>query len=106
MKNYGIELEFFVKNDKGIFIPAFKATSNLDGNPVIGEIRTQVHNDWTNCIFELKKLLYLETKELKEKGFVLELIDNIKVDDEFLKSLRKSESYINNKDLEILEELS
>jgi len=36
---YGIELEFFVFKDEGV-VPAYKATYNLDGNPVIGELRT------------------------------------------------------------------
>lgn len=105
MKNYGLELEFFVLKDDKI-IPAYTKTSNLDGNPVIGELRTKVHNNILDCVFELKKLLYLETEKLKAQGCTLSLTTIQKVDDEFLTGLRKSEDYTNKKEHTTLNELS
>lgn len=104
--NYGIELEFFVSDDKDQIIPAYEVTNNLDGNPIIGEIRTKIHDNIVDCIFELKKLLFLETEKINKQGYKLLLIPETKVDDTFLKNLRKDKSYINKKDVEILEELS
>jgi len=106
MLNYGIELEFFVKNSEDKIIPAIEVTANVDGNPVIGEIRTGIHNNIVDCIFELKKLLFLEQEKLTKKICTLHLYDNIKVDNDFLKNLRKSNVYVENKHVAILEELS
>lgn len=106
MLNYGIELEYFVRDKDGLIVPAFEATKNLDGNPVVGEIRTGVHSSITDCIFELKKLLFIEENQLREKGYTLSLENNVKVDDTFLYSLRKKDEYINKKRLETLDEFS
>lgn len=103
---YGIEYEFFVFNDKNEPVPAYLATSNLDGNPVIGELRTKIHDSIVDCIFELKKLIYLERSLLKLKNFSIHDQHFIKVSDEFLKKLRKDKTYVNTKELEVLEELS
>ena len=105
--NYGIELEFFVKESKtDKIIPAYKATNNLDGNPVIGEIKTNIHNNIIDCIFELKKLLYIQKTSLERQGFELCIINEITVDNDFLKNLRQDQYYVNNKELEILKEFS
>lgn len=104
--NYGIELEFFVADGSYLPVPAYKVTHNLDGNPVIGEIRTDVHSNIVDCVFELQKLLYLEKERLKQAGFVMYHGSEVKVPDEFLQSLRKDKTYVNSKHVEVLEELS
>jgi len=106
MKNYGIELEFFVTDKEGNIVPAFKATTNLDGNPVIGELRTKVHNNIIDCVFELKKLIFIEKEKIEKAGFKFSLIPIAKVNDEFIKQLRREPKYINRKSLELLEEYS
>lgn len=106
MKNYGIELEFVVKDAAGNIVPAFKATTNLDGNPLIGELRTEIHNNIVDCVFELRKLIHNESKALKDKGYTLNLIPEIKVDDLFLKDLRRNENYTNRKQSTVLEDHS
>lgn len=103
---YGIEQEFFVLNKEDKLVPAYAVTTNLDGNPVIGEVRTRIHDTILDCVFELKKLLYTEKEKLAKLGYKISTDYMVKVDDEFLKSLRKSKDFINKKDLEILEELS
>lgn len=103
---YGIELEFFVSNKEEIIVPAYLATNNLDGNPAIGEIRTGIHSDIVDCIFELEKLLFLERKKITDKGYNLCLISSVAVDDKFLKNLRSSAAYISRKELQPLTELS
>lgn len=35
---YGIELEYFVSKDNKI-VPAYMATTHLDGNPFLGKIK-------------------------------------------------------------------
>lgn len=102
---YGIELEFFVSEGVKI-VPAYLHTSNLDGNPVVGELRTKVHNNIVDCIFELEKLIYLERKALSKRNMVLDLLPSATLTDEDLKILRKSPLYINRKRLEVLDELS
>ncbi len=103
----GIELEFFVKEIKsGKIVPAFRATDNTDGNPIIGELKTSVYKDIVSCVFEMKKLIYLEKKALAKKGCEMVLESQIVVDDNFIKGLRSSREYINKKDLEFLKLLS
>jgi len=104
--NYGIELEFFVIDKQGGLVPAYTVTSNIDGNPVIGEIRTGIHKNIVDCIFELKKLIYLEEVKIKAKGFSIEFAIGKTVNDEFLKNLRKSKEAVNKKEITVLEELS
>lgn len=104
--NYGIELEFFIRDDKGSIIPAYKLTNNVDGNPVIGELRTKVHDTIEDAVFEIKKLLYLETVALKSKNFNLTLEPKIKVTQDDVRALRKDKSYTNKKVIENLEEFS
>lgn len=106
---FGIELEFFVskgEGDKKIYVPAYLVTSNTDGNPVIGEIRTGVFDSFIDCIFDLKKRFFLEKTKIEKAGYNLELVSEIKVNDEFLLNLRKDTKYINKKSLEVLEEKS
>ncbi len=104
--NYGIELEFFVldKNDK--VVPAYKATTDLDGNPVIGEIKTDVFPNIVDAIFDLEKKFYLQEEKLKAKGYKILVTPEVKVDDDFLKDLRKSKLYVDRKQLEVLDEQS
>lgn len=107
MRKFGIELEFFVKTlQTNTIVPAYTVTNNLDGNPVVGEIRTGVHNNIVDAVFDLKKLLFIEKETLREKGYVLCLDPIIKVDAEFLKSLRKDKRYTTRKENEPLDELS
>lgn len=107
--NYGIELEFFIRNKStGDIVPAYKVTNNVDGNPVIGEIRTGVHNNIVDCIFELKKLIHLEREKLYKKDPNLMLIfqDVITLSDVTLKALRADRECIQRKEHTVLEELS
>lgn len=104
--NYGIELEFFVAKKDGTKVPAYLATQNLDGNPAIGEIRTTVHPNIVDCVFELEKLLFLEREKIDKNGYVLNLLPSITVDDTFLKDCRSSADFVNRKELEVLTELS
>lgn len=103
---YGIELEFFIVDSQEKLIPAYTVTSNLDGNPVIGEIRTKVHDNIVDCIFELKKLVFLEKEKLAKKNLKMDFSTIKTVDDEFLKGLRKSKEFISKKEHTVLEELS
>jgi hypothetical protein len=91
--NYGIELEFFVKKDH-IVVPAHKYTNNLDGDPMIGEVRTQVHSNITDCVFELKKLLFNEVLDLEKKNCAIALDTIAKVDDETVRSMRTMDNII------------
>lgn len=105
--NYGIELEFFVLDNRTeLIVPAYKATNNLDGNPVVGEIKTGIFDNIIDCVFDLEKKLFIEKTTLENKGFQLSLIPQTKVDNNFLINLRKDTKYINNKNLEVLEEKS
>lgn len=107
MKNYAIELEFFVKQiSTGEFVPACDYTSNLDGNPVVGELRTKIHSNVYDLIFELKKLIYIESEKLAKLGCNLCLVPSIQVSNAFLKKLRESEKFVDNKNLRVLKELS
>jgi hypothetical protein len=106
MLKFGIELEFFVYNKDNKLVPAYEATSNLDGNPVIGELRTGVYDNIVDCKFALDKLLYLESNRLQAKGYRMAIEPEIRVDNEFLKALRSDPKYINRKELEVLQELS
>lgn len=104
MIKYGIEFEFFVKDkDTDKIVPACKATNNLDGCPIIGELKTDIHNSLVDCVFDLKKLIFTEQQNLNEKGFSMEIIPMIKLDKEVLIDLRKNRNYIDNKNLEILD---
>ena len=103
---YGMELEFFVFDKDNKIVPAYAVTANTDGNPFIGEIRTGVHSDVTDCVFELKKLLHIETKNLASKGYTLLLLSEVKVDSDCLKKLRESVDYVNRKEMTVLVEKS
>jgi len=103
---YGIELEFFIVDKDNKLVPAFKVTSNVDGNPVIGEVRTGVHDNIVDCVYELKKLLFLEKLKVEAKGYKMDFSTVKTVDDIFLKELRKSKEFMNKKENDVLEELS
>jgi hypothetical protein len=105
MKKIGIELEFFIKNSDE-YVPAYKYTTNIDGNPVVGELKTDIHDNIVDCIYDLKKRIFLEKTKLAEIGITLELIPEIEVSEEFVKSLRKDENFVNSKHFEVLKELS
>lgn len=107
--NYGIEFEFFIADSKNNIIPAYHATRNLDGNPVVGEIKTGVHDNIVDCIYELKKLIYKEEENLKTRGYHMIMENNIKVDNTFIKTLRTSAEYCHGKGkgfLEVLEPMT
>ena len=107
MKNIGIELEFFVKEIKsGQIVPAYKATLNLDGNPFIGELKTKVHTNEYNLIYELKSIIHRESDLLKSKGYELLLIPEVVISKDEFKSLRRDSLYVNKKELEVLDEIS
>ena len=89
--NYGIEFEFFVVKDGiGKIVPAFEATSNLDGNPITGELRTTVFDNILECVFDLKRRIYQEEQRLADKGYKMLVIPQIKVDNEFIIAVRKN----------------
>jgi hypothetical protein len=102
---YGIEFEFFVSKDNKI-IPAYLATENLDGNPFLGEIKTQPLDNILDCVFQLKKLIYLEKTKLEAKGFKMEILPIHQFSNEELITFRKDQKALNKKELEVLEEFS
>lgn len=102
---YGIEFEFFVSKDKTI-IPAYLATNNLDGNPFLGEIKTEPFDNITDCVFDLKKRIFLEKNNLNKKGFELEIIPVHQFSNNELIEFRKNKSAIDKKEYEVLEEFS
>ena len=102
---YGIEFEFFVSKDTKI-IPAYLATKNLDGNPFLGEIKTEPFDSIAECVFNLEKLIYLEQQELAAKGFRMEIIPQNLFSKEDLITFRKNAQAVNQKDIEVLEEFS
>lgn len=106
MKHYGIELEYFVNNKDGNVVPAYKYTKNVDGNPLIGELRTGIHPNIINCVHELKKLLYIEDRDLTAKRASISMVPTIKVEESFIKALRADSSYVEGKMMEILQEKS
>jgi len=106
MKNWGIEFEYFIFDDKNEFVPAFEAGGSTDGNPLIGELRTGVNKSLIDSVFELQKLIYLEEQRLKSKGFRIGSVQEVKLSNELLQRLRSSEKYIDNKQLEFLKEYS
>lgn len=103
---YGIELEFFVENKENVIVPAYTVTDNTDGNPIIGEIKTSVHNNIVDCVFELKKLLYLETQKIESKDCEIILKNSIDVSADFLQKVREDEQFVDQKNFEVLKELS
>lgn len=102
---FGIELEFFVGKDNKI-VPAYLATNNLDGDPFIGELRTDVFDNIIDAVFDLKKKLYLETQELEKKGYELMLVPSNQFSNEDLIAFRKNGNALDKKSIEILEEFS
>lgn len=102
---YGIEFEFFVSKDDKI-IPAYLATNNLDGNPFLGEIKTQPLDSILDCVFELEKQIYLEKNALENKGFKMEIIPINQFSNEDLIIFRKDQRALNKKELKVLEEFS
>jgi len=102
---YGIELEYFVSKDSKI-VPAYMATTNLDGNPFLGEIKTKPFDSLTDCLFELDKLIFLEQEALKAKGFKMELISEHQFSKDELVAFRKDPLALSRKEIEVLEELS
>lgn len=102
---YGIEFEFFVSKE-GKIIPAYLATSNLDGNPFLGEIKTKPLDNILDCIFELEKQIYLEKTNLEAKGYKMEIIPIHQFNNDELISFRKDQKALNKKELEVLEEFS
>lgn len=103
---YGIEFEFFVLDRDDNLIPAFEVTTNLDGNPVIGELRTVVHDSIATCVAELQSLIRKEEKALSKKGYHMSTLHTYKVSKEFLKELREKDGYASNICKSKLKELS
>lgn len=106
MIHYAIELEYFVVNSRNEYIPAHKVTYNLDGNPILGEIRTGIFTDPTDLIFDLKKRIYLEEERLKAKGCKMALTQQVSFSNQQIIELRADHDYINRKNLRQLRELS
>lgn len=107
MKKIGLEFEFFIKKkESDEVVPAYYATSNLDGDPFIGELRTDPHDSIVDAVYELKKLLYLERVRLSKKGFLITDLDEYKFSDHFIKEARKSKRAVSLKQLEALEVFS
>jgi hypothetical protein len=104
-RNYGIEWEFFVEKE-GVPIPAYTATNNLDGNPYLGEIRTGVHADLLDCLFELQKLIYKERTSLEKKGFTMSALTEVVIGKDVIKELRADSRAVNLKDHTVLKEYS
>jgi len=94
---YGIELEFFVTKD-GEKVPAYRGTSNVDGNPVVGELRTGVFNSIGKCVFDLKRLIYQERLWLGKRGYVMHIIPEMTVNDDFIRNLRQDRHYTDKKE--------
>lgn len=104
--NFGIELEFFVLNQKEEVVPAYLVTNNLDGNPILGELRTKVHNNIVDCVFELQKLAFLEKEKIESKGYKVDFSTEKIVSDEFRRNLRKQKEFVDKKEMTVLEEFS
>lgn len=95
MRHYGLELEFFITDKDGL-VPAFKVDDiSTDGNPIIGELRTGVFDSLTKAIFDLKRLIFETENVLIKKELNFKLIPKFKVNDEFIKNIRKSQDYRN-----------
>jgi hypothetical protein len=105
MIHYGIELEFFTYRGKDL-VPAYKVTGNLDGNPVVGEIRTGIFSNPVDLFFDLQKRIYLEREALAKHGCNMLFRSEVKGSADFRKELRKDRTFINRKNLEVLEEFS
>lgn len=91
---YGIELEFFVKKGK-VIVPAYLYTNNLDGNILLGELRTGIHKNITDAIFELKKLIYLEEIALKKKKCKFVLVSEHLFESKEISEVRTNPNYGN-----------
>lgn len=102
---YGIEFEFFVSKDS-VIIPAYKATSNLDGNPFLGEIKTEPFDNIIDAVFDLEKRIYLESKKLADKGCKMEIVSQHQFTNDDIINYRKDKQALNRKELEVLEEFS
>jgi hypothetical protein len=102
---YGLEFEFFVFHNN-VVVPAYLATSNLDGDPFIGEVKTSPVNTIVDAVFQLDKLIYLEQQELKRKGYEMKIAAKNQFSDEQLRVFRKDRAASSFNKLEILEEFS
>lgn len=103
--NYGLELEFFVSNGKEI-IPAYLATNNLDGDPFLGELRTTVHNNILDAVYELKKLIHKEQMALTAKGYAMVMASENLFSKSQLVEFRKDARGVSRKELDVLEQFS
>lgn len=117
MKNFGIEYEFFctpvaeTHTSEGVqlvFIPAYSVTDHLDGNPMIGELKTKIFNDPVKLIFHLKRLIFEENRHLVNNKMmkIAEGVSEFKITKEDLLKFRKDQEAIGFKELEFLEEFS
>ena len=104
--NYGLELEYFVQDKQENIVPAYKITNNVDGDPVIGEIRTGVFDNIVDAVFDLKKRVYNEIAQLEAKNAVMVITPQISVSKEFLVNLRKDKKFTDTKLKGPLEEFS
>lgn len=93
MLKFGVELEFFIEKGN-VIIPAYLGTSNLDGNPFLGELRTGVHNSIIDCVFDLKSRIHKEREELKKLGYSMVINSHHDFSMSELKEARSSERYI------------
>ena len=73
MKQYGIELEFFIydpKNkDNGCLIYPSDIGISSDGNPVVGEIRTDVCNSIGAAVGQIGERLLIAQRKAELAGF-------------------------------------
>jgi len=105
MMNFGLELEFFVSKN-GKIVPAHLATYNLDGNPLLGELRTDPKPTLAEAVFNMFMLLHLEKEKLKGKGYQLEMIPEHKFSSSELKDFRADSGAMRLKNMESLKTFS
>ncbi len=49
---------------------------------MIGELRTGVHNNIIDCVFELKKLIHIEREALRAKNCTMHIVHSVVFKDE------------------------
>lgn len=99
---YGMEIEFFVRDSDGNLVYPADAGLGHDDLPLLAELRSRAHDDIYLVVAEIISELHRTRKRLEKKGFVMDFSPRVKLDkkqydellrrDEFSKGRRQYEN--------------